>query len=378
MRRHARRRSRGKACARRDRVGPRVRAARDRQRRSGRSRRSRTRSRPRDGGSTESDGCRWRGAAETKRRRQVRCTSRVTVAERSDRVNDRIRPPAASLNAAGFDASISGTSTQECVAAAKRHTGEFSSAVRVRPVPRRAPGRCRRARPGVPRLRPGAGPGRRHQGVPPRPHPRTGARPRRPTSAGCRRSRFEHPSIIAPLAAGLGRLDRVPRPGVLRRRVGRRRAEAVRSGARARRDAADRPARRRARLCRGGGRASRRAPPARHPGGAPRSAAAGLGVVEALERVGCARAACAGRTPRPSARPAARRPRPADVFSLACVAFELLTGRRPSLSGEAVTVETDGHPGGRRRAALAEVFARALSAAARRPLPGPRSRSPPP
>jgi eukaryotic-like serine/threonine-protein kinase len=85
----------------------------------------------------------------------------------------------------------------------------------------------------------------------------------------------------------------------------------------------------------------------------------GLGIVEALERVGF-------RTPvrRPYAAPerAAGLPAagPGDVFSLAGVAYELLTGRRPSPSGTSVSVESDviqsADP-----AALAEVFARALS-----------------
>jgi serine/threonine-protein kinase len=86
----------------------------------------------------------------------------------------------------------------------------------------------------------------------------------------------------------------------------------------------------------------------------------GLGVVPALERVGF--------------RPQARRPYAApermaggpitlssDVFSLACIAFELVTGRRPVPSGDAVTVDTSAIKAAD-SAALAEVFARVLSA----------------
>ncbi len=85
----------------------------------------------------------------------------------------------------------------------------------------------------------------------------------------------------------------------------------------------------------------------------------GLGVLEALERVGF-------RAParRPYAAPERAAGGPittrADVFSLACVSFELLTGRKPSLSGESVTVETDSIQSAD-PTALAEAFSRALS-----------------
>ncbi len=86
----------------------------------------------------------------------------------------------------------------------------------------------------------------------------------------------------------------------------------------------------------------------------------GLGIVEALERVGF--------------RPQARRPYAAperiagqpvtsasDAYSLACLAFELLTGRRPVPSGEGVMVDTSGIQAND-AAVLSEVFARVLSA----------------
>jgi serine/threonine protein kinase len=86
----------------------------------------------------------------------------------------------------------------------------------------------------------------------------------------------------------------------------------------------------------------------------------GLGVVEALERVGYRTS-----VRRPYAAPERAAGIPfgsqADVFSLAGVSYELLTGRRPSPSGESVAVESDtiqsADP-----AALSEAFARALSA----------------
>jgi serine/threonine-protein kinase len=85
----------------------------------------------------------------------------------------------------------------------------------------------------------------------------------------------------------------------------------------------------------------------------------GLGVVGALERIGYRPS-----VRRPYAAPERRDPRtwgtPADIFSLACIAFELLTGRRPSATGglqapdvEAITAAD--------HVALTEVFARALS-----------------
>ncbi len=85
----------------------------------------------------------------------------------------------------------------------------------------------------------------------------------------------------------------------------------------------------------------------------------GLGVAEALERAGV-------RAPlrRPYAAPERASGGPAtaaaDVFSLACVAFELVTGRRPAQSGDAVTADTAAIQAAD-AVALAEVFARALS-----------------
>ena len=85
----------------------------------------------------------------------------------------------------------------------------------------------------------------------------------------------------------------------------------------------------------------------------------GLGVAEALERAGV-------RAPlrRPYAAPERASGGPAtaaaDVFSLACVAFELVTGRRPTQSGDAVTADTAAIQAAD-AVALAEVFARALS-----------------
>jgi serine/threonine-protein kinase len=85
----------------------------------------------------------------------------------------------------------------------------------------------------------------------------------------------------------------------------------------------------------------------------------GLGVAEALERVGV-------RAPvrRPYAAPERASGGPAsaaaDLFSLACVAFELVTGRRPAQSGDVVTADTAAIQAAD-AVALGEVFARALS-----------------
>jgi serine/threonine-protein kinase len=84
----------------------------------------------------------------------------------------------------------------------------------------------------------------------------------------------------------------------------------------------------------------------------------GLGIVPALERVGF-RA-----QPRiPYAAPERMAGQPvthlSDVFSLACLSFELLTGRRPVPAGDTVTVETGGIPAAD-ASALSEVFARVL------------------
>jgi serine/threonine protein kinase len=85
----------------------------------------------------------------------------------------------------------------------------------------------------------------------------------------------------------------------------------------------------------------------------------GLGVAAALERAGV-------RVPvrRPYAAPERVAGGPvsaaADVFSLACVAFELVTGRRPAQSGDEVTADTAAIDASD-AVALAEAFARALS-----------------
>ena len=85
----------------------------------------------------------------------------------------------------------------------------------------------------------------------------------------------------------------------------------------------------------------------------------GLGVAEAFEQVGLRVA-----SRRPYSAPERQERRawgtPADVFSLAAVGFEMLTGRRPG-SAEAIAADTRSIPAPD-PAALAEVFARALSA----------------
>ena len=84
----------------------------------------------------------------------------------------------------------------------------------------------------------------------------------------------------------------------------------------------------------------------------------GLGIAQALEQAGVRVA-----PRRPYSAPERHRHAewgvPADVFSLAAVAFELLTGRRPG-SAEALAADTRTIPSPD-AAALAEVFARALS-----------------
>ena len=84
----------------------------------------------------------------------------------------------------------------------------------------------------------------------------------------------------------------------------------------------------------------------------------GLGVAEAFEQVGLRVTAR-----RPYSAPERREHlawgTPADVFSLAAVGFEMLTGRRPG-SAEALAADTRSIPSPE-PAALAEVFARALS-----------------
>ena len=88
------------------------------------------------------------------------------------------------------------------------------------------------------------------------------------------------------------------------------------------------------RFCQGGGRWARRASPAatfssrRTRLARPVSASSTRWIASS-----CARR-CGGRTVRPSGSPASAWSTPADVFSLAVIAFELLTGRRPSGLGD--------------------------------------------
>jgi hypothetical protein len=85
----------------------------------------------------------------------------------------------------------------------------------------------------------------------------------------------------------------------------------------------------------------------------------GLGVAEALERAGV-RAPVRRPYSAPERANGGQATAAADVFSLACVAFELVTGRRPAQSGDAVTADTAAIQAAD-AVALAEVFARALS-----------------
>jgi serine/threonine-protein kinase len=86
----------------------------------------------------------------------------------------------------------------------------------------------------------------------------------------------------------------------------------------------------------------------------------GLGVVPAIERVGYRL-----QPRRPYAAPERMMGQPvtlaSDVFSLACLSFELLTGRRPVPSGDGVTADTSEIQAAD-APALSEVFARVLSA----------------
>jgi serine/threonine-protein kinase len=86
----------------------------------------------------------------------------------------------------------------------------------------------------------------------------------------------------------------------------------------------------------------------------------GLGVVPAIERVGYR-----PQPRRPYAAPERMTGEPvtlaSDVFSLACLSFELLTARRPVPSGDGVSVDTSGIQAAD-GSALSEVFARVLSA----------------
>jgi serine/threonine-protein kinase len=86
----------------------------------------------------------------------------------------------------------------------------------------------------------------------------------------------------------------------------------------------------------------------------------GLGVVPAIERVGFR-----PQPRRPYAAPERMTGQPvtgaSDVFSLACLAFELLTGHRPAPAGDGVSADTSGIEAAD-ASALSEVFARVLSA----------------
>ncbi|HEY0875917.1 MAG TPA: PEGA domain-containing protein [Vicinamibacterales bacterium] len=84
--------------------------------------------------------------------------------------------------------------------------------------------------------------------------------------------------------------------------------------------------------------------------------AGGFGVVEALERVGL-RAPVRRPYTAPERIAGARWGAPADVFSLAVITYELLTGRRPSGTGTQIGTVT----GGEHAAAIHAVFVRALA-----------------
>ena len=85
----------------------------------------------------------------------------------------------------------------------------------------------------------------------------------------------------------------------------------------------------------------------------------GLGVVPAIERVGLR---VQPRIPYAAPERMAGQPvtHASDVFSLACLSFELLTGHRPVPSGDTVMVDTSGIQAAD-VSALSEVFARVLS-----------------
>ena len=86
--------------------------------------------------------------------------------------------------------------------------------------------------------------------------------------------------------------------------------------------------------------------------------ASGFGIVEALERVGV-RAPVRRPYSAPERIAGAEWSTPADVFSLAAIAYELLTGRRPSGTGEQIGDLTGDNFGGR-AAAIRSVLARAM------------------
>ena len=86
--------------------------------------------------------------------------------------------------------------------------------------------------------------------------------------------------------------------------------------------------------------------------------ASGFGIVEALERVGV-RAPVRRPYSAPERIAGAAWSTPADVFSLAAIAYELLTGRRPSGTGEQIGDVSGDNLGGK-AAAIRAVLARAM------------------
>src|SRR4029453_14057383 len=87
--------------------------------------------------------------------------------------------------------------------------------------------------------------------------------------------------------------------------------------------------------------------------------ASGFGIVEALERVGV-RAPVRRPYSAPERIAGGKWSTPADVFSLAAIAYELLTGRRPSGIGEQIGEVAGGNVAGH-AAAIRSVLARAMS-----------------
>ena len=89
--------------------------------------------------------------------------------------------------------------------------------------------------------------------------------------------------------------------------------------------------------------------------------ASGFGIVEALERVGL-RAPVRRPYSAPERIAGAEWSTPADIFSLAAIAYELLTGRRPSGTGDQIGELTGENLGGQ-AGAIRSVLARAMSEA---------------